>query len=97
MPKVDLKTPVWDDDKVLYRPGSGVYVPDALAQRLGLAPKTGDTEKRDSAPVDYPYADVLKTGGFNDWQAVQGASDDDLLAVDGIGPARLKEIREFKG
>ena len=66
---------------------------------------TGDAAKEtqesagtgDSTPPEYPYADVLKAGGFNDWQAVQGASDDDLLDVDGIGPARLKEIREFKG
>lgn len=46
---------------------------------------------------DYPSADILRAGGFKDWQAVQGASDDDLLAVDGIGPSRLKEIRAHKG
>lgn len=49
------------------------------------------------APGAYPYAEVLTAGGFKDWAAVNKATDEQLLALDGIGPARLKEIREFKG
>jgi hypothetical protein len=40
---VDLKTPVWDEDKRLYRPGKGVHVPDALAERMGLMKATAPT------------------------------------------------------
>lgn len=50
-------------------------------------------EKPDGA---YPYADVLSTGGFKDWTAVSGATDEQILALDGIGPARLAEIRAYK-
>lgn len=32
--KMDLKTPVWDENKKLYRPGKGVSVPAALAAKL---------------------------------------------------------------
>jgi hypothetical protein len=37
MAKVDLKTPVWDENGKLYRPGKGVEVPDSLAKKLGAS------------------------------------------------------------
>jgi hypothetical protein len=35
----------------------------------------------------------LAAVGFDSWKAIAAASDDDLLAVEGIGPATLKKIR----
>ena len=45
----------------------------------------------------YPYAGVLASGGFATLEAAQNASDDELLAVKGFGPASLKEFRAYKG
>lgn len=39
-------------------------------------------------------ADLLRDAGFADPEAVATASDDDLRAVSGIGPASVKKIRE---
>ncbi len=49
------------------------------------------------AQTTYPYADLLAGGGFKDWSAVKNATDEEILGVDGIGPAKLKEIRAFEG
>lgn len=93
MPTIVLKTPVWDENGKLYRPGK-VEVPEALAKRLGKSTEGKTVEEK---PQDaYPYADILSAGGYKDWAAVNKATDEQLLALDGIGPARLKEIREFK-
>ena len=37
--------------------------------------------------------DLLVAGGLDSDEKVRDASDEDLLAVDGIGPGRLKQIR----
>lgn len=50
-----------------------------------------------SSVRDYPHAEVLRAGGFADWASVVGATDDEILALDGIGPTRLREIRAFAG
>lgn len=42
---------------------------------------------------DYPGYDELKEAGYDSVESVDQASDDDLLSVDGIGPATLKKIR----
>jgi predicted flap endonuclease-1-like 5' DNA nuclease len=39
-------------------------------------------------------ADNLRDAGFNSPDDLRDASDDDLLAVDGLGPGTLKKIRE---
>lgn len=59
------------------------------------APSDGGEKKQTGET--YPYADLLAAGGFNDWQAVQKASDESLDAVEGIGPGRIAEIRAYKG
>ncbi len=60
------------------------------------APLTADAAEPETETT-YPYADLLSAAGLNDWAAVQKATDEDLLAVDGIGPARLAEVRAYKG
>lgn len=98
MPKIDLKTPVWSEGK-LYRPGKGVEVPQALYAVLSPskapAAREGGGAKQDAET--YPDAELLAAGGFKTWDEVEEASDDDLLALDGIGPARLARIRAWKG
>lgn len=43
-----------------------------------------------------PYAGLLADAGYAGYEAVRDASDDELLAIEGIGPARLAEIRAFR-
>lgn len=105
MPKMDLRQN-YRRGGVLYRAGKGVDVPDHVAQWIrgegpkAAAPKappvppSGDGE--DSLPEGYLYRDILDGGGFKSHQAVQDASDEALLALDGIGPARLRELRAFE-
>lgn len=50
--------------------------------------------RADSIPEDFPYAALLSGGGYKTAEALRAASDEDLLAIDGIGEARLKEIRQ---
>jgi predicted flap endonuclease-1-like 5' DNA nuclease len=101
MPTLDLKQDYRDENGKLFRAGKGVKISDSLAKMLG----TGSTVKGEgSAPPDtgagrsaMPYADILIPKHFADEDAVDAASDEDLLAIDGIGPKRLAEIREFFG
>jgi hypothetical protein len=44
-----------------------------------------------------PYADLLMPAPFVNEDAVRAATDEEILAVQGIGPTRLAEIRAFKG
>ncbi len=67
---------------------------------LGPAPK-GKAEKVEdsstnpaSLPDDFPERDLLIGTAFKSTEALNAATDEDLLAVDGIGPAKLKAIRE---
>lgn len=39
-------------------------------------------------------ADALKAAGYDTAAKVQAASDEDLLAISGIGKTRLRQIRE---
>ena len=41
-------------------------------------------------------ADLLVDAGYLSVEAVQNASDDELRAIEGIGPGRLQKIREAK-
>lgn len=51
----------------------------------------------DSLPgVGREIADVLINAGYTTLEAVHTASDEALLAIAGIGPKRLKEIRSWK-
>lgn len=105
MAEYTIKSPMWTADKTLYRPGRR-QVSDAHAKELGLdksasadsGASSGEASK--GAAVKYPYADLLASArpkSFGSWAEVQAAPDEDLLAVDGIGPSRLEEIRAHKG
>jgi hypothetical protein len=45
----------------------------------------------------FPGADALVAGGFDSREKIRAASDEDLLALEGIGEATLKKIREAQG
>jgi len=50
-------------------------------------------EPTSDLPEDFPERDLILGTQFKSLDALNAASDDDLLAVDGIGPAKLKAIR----
>lgn len=64
------------------RPGAGT--PSGLA----------DT---DLVPEDFPGREDLAKAGITTLSSVRGASDDELLALDGIGEATVKKIRAAQG
>lgn len=47
-------------------------------------------------PEGYPHAALLAQNGFTSPEAVAAATDQDLRAINGIGPAALKSLREWK-
>lgn len=96
MARMDLKQDYRFQGK-LFRAGRNVEVPDALAKTLGSGDDGGAglTPPAAASKGNMPYADLLIPKSFKDEQAVSAASDEQILAVDGIGPARLAEIREY--
>lgn len=48
----------------------------------------------DELPEDFPHRELLAGTPYNTKEALRAASDDDILAVKGIGEAKLGEIRE---
>lgn len=59
---------------------------------LGPAPKAGEAQPA-PLPDDFPERELLIGTAFKTLEALKAASDEELLAVDGIGPAKLKAIR----
>lgn len=64
--------------------------------RFGGEPEA-ETEAETPLPEDFPAAELLAGAGFGTVEAVSGASDEDLRAINGIGPATLGDIREALG
>ena len=54
----------------------------------------GDTEGVDMIDVLGEVGEKLLEAGFENLKQVTEASDDDLLQIQGIGPARVRAIRE---
>lgn len=48
----------------------------------------------DELPDDFPSKDALEAEGYKTISDVSEATDDELLAIDGIGPVTLDKIRE---
>lgn len=90
MPHVNLRGRFgYGRPRVYYGPG-WTDVPEGLARALGL-----QGVERASVPTD-PLADfpLLREAGFTDVEAVRAATDEELLAVRGIGAATLRRIRK---
>ena len=76
------------------QPGGRYLVGGKLVDANGKALKEQPAaETTGDLPEDFPGRDELVAGGFSTLGAVKAASDEDLDAVPGIGPATLKEIR----
>lgn len=98
MPKVDLKQNYRYTDGRLYRAGKDVEVPEGFeAWRRGEDASGATAESAQAGAETWPYADVLASAGFRTWEQIENATGEELLAVDGIGPKRLGEIRAYKG
>lgn len=107
MPTVDLRSPFWDKNGKLYRPGKGVEVPQSVADALAgkdSEPGTqggpgltggGGKEGGDAGqawPDGFPSAELLQDAGVESAADAQGMSRDDLIGLPGIGPARADQI-----
>ena len=79
-----------DREAIRLIPGQKAPDPDEGADR-GTPPASPETAAL-SVPAEHGR-DLLVAGGFDSDEKVRDASDEDLLAVDGIGPGRLKQIR----
>lgn len=44
-------------------------------------------------PADFPEAETLHGKGIDTYEALAATPDDDLLAIDGFGPKKLKAVR----
>lgn len=68
------------------------------AEKAKPEPVKAETKDADGnkVSVPMPYASLLEEAGYGSPEAVRKASDEDLLAIEGIGPTRLAEIRAYK-
>lgn len=79
-----------DREAVRLIPGQKAPEPDEDADR-GTSPASPETAAL-SVPPEHGR-DLLVAGGFDSDEKIKAAPDANLLAVDGIGPGRLKQIR----
>lgn len=79
------------------RKRKGATVMGLPKQRQIELVKEGKMEPVDykGLPEGYPQRDMLVTHEYFSVEAVEAANDEELLAIDGIGPKRLKEIRTY--
>lgn len=81
---------------VLKRRGAFVETPEMAKVRQGeVALQTPALPNGDSTPkLPQDIIDRLKEEGYASPDEVLAASDDELLAIEGIGPKTLEKIRE---
>jgi hypothetical protein len=79
-----------DREAVRLIPGQKAHEPEEAADR-GTPPASPETATL-SVPPEHGR-DLLVAGGFGSDEKIKAAPDANLLAVDGIGPGRLKQIR----
>jgi hypothetical protein len=69
---------------------------NATAQPITHHP-TPDARPTLADTVGQELADRLASAGYTTPEAIQAASDDDLLALKGIGPGTLRQLRQTYG
>lgn len=97
----------WVYDGTIYEPGERDLPADAhaaLAAKGAFTPakaapaaRAGDADPAIAEAVGEERAAALAAAGFGSPAAIAAASDEDLLAVDGIGEARLRSLRALGG
>jgi hypothetical protein len=72
---------------------------DLQQEEKELAKKKAKLEGGESTelPEDFPARELLIAAGYDTLDLVKNASDEDLDAIDGIGPATVEKIREAQG
>lgn len=73
-----------------FSPGEWRTILEAEAELDGVAPKP---EAYGAFPKDFPHAAKLLAGGVLSLTHLEQLSDDEIIEVDGIGPASLEDIR----
>lgn len=93
-------------DGILFGNGKAVVEDETVARnfvnvRGYRCPQVENQDKEEQAPkvvsdlpADFPFREQLAQNGFTDFVAITGASDSELTAIKGLGPAAVKEIRD---
>lgn len=87
-----------------YGPGDGVEMPDNILEDEALTPAFraaieagGGAQSSEPDPLEESIVQLLADNGYDTLESVRAASDEDLLAIKGIGDGKLAEIREKIG
>ncbi len=103
MPKRNLPREYRYNGQV-YGPGEGIPLPDDVAKAIDKFreefERPEDVEEDPNALtslLDQQTAELLIAAGYGSARAVRDAGDDELLAVEQIGDARLAQIRDAVG
>lgn len=82
-----------EEEAAIYVDNGEMVPADDWQPEMTVAAPTGEP----FATADLPHGDKLTAAGYETAADVITASDSDLLKVDGIGKASLRDIREFLG
>ena len=99
MPRANLSK-AWLYAGTTYGPGADIEMPDEVHQALGkkgafpVPPETAPDPIANA--VGQEVAGALRDAGFGTVEAIAAASEEDLRAVDGVGPVRLAALRALK-
>lgn len=97
MPKADLDS-AWRDGDDVYGPGENVEMPERvyelLKERGAFSEEQHQEELSGYDALPEEVREILASAGYSAEAQIELASDDELLAIDGIGPKRLEQIRE---
>ena len=79
------------------KPGARVRV-EVIEGRVVSAPAARKAEAAAeetvrALPEEFPHRELLTGAGFNTVEKVSAATDEELLAIDGLAGARVKEVR----
>lgn len=61
------------------------------------APSPASDSPAELESLDQDVIEALEGAGYDSAESIRAASDEDLLDINGIGPAKLREIREKVG
>ncbi len=97
MAQVILKETLHIDGKVFFK--GEAFVTDADAELIKRAQNAEPAQAEQSTgafPKDYPGYEILGQVEGMTPELLAAMSDDEILAINGIGPATLKQIRAIK-